>query len=159
MISLVVSVLLFLLLHDRHGVWLLSDSATFSRLCEVRADDLVNMILSNERIQGEMTMSNLYRKYISVTLMGVISLALSLYSDARGDNAMHQYSFITIPNGFYAGVFGGWGHSGNNNASQDGTAFFGAAKGGPFVGRALVMLAAAWVWLAFILAMDGRDGC
>lgn len=36
-----------------------------------------------------------------------------------------------LPPGLYAGVFGGGGHSGNNNSSQKGVAFFDLDVGGP----------------------------
>lgn len=38
---------------------------------------------------------------------------------------------VSIPHGTYVGAFGGLGYSGNNNASQKGTAFFSSSQGGP----------------------------
>lgn len=50
-------------------------------------------------------------------------------SVTRAQNLLPPPSFI--PQGTYVGIFGGWGHSGNNSVTQTGTAFFPPEQGGP----------------------------
>lgn len=69
------------------------------------------------------------RKFISSALTVLTLLAL-IYPTAWGAPLCCQYN-LSIPKGIYVGIFGGGGHSGDNNASQTGTAFFAPANGGP----------------------------
>jgi opacity protein-like surface antigen len=71
--------------------------------------------------------TTLNRKFQGLALMGFISLTLA-YTDA---NACTPQQPLCFPHGFYVGAFGGGGRSYNINASQQGTAFFPAAAGGP----------------------------
>jgi opacity protein-like surface antigen len=76
----------------------------------------------------------LHRKFISLTLMGFSSLVL-IYSDAKGETLAQQHC-LSMLNGIYAGAFGGWAHSGNNNIAQNGIAFYSIARGGPLIVKA-----------------------